>query len=293
MSQTGSSMSPDAFSVSTRLVRLDPGLFSLTVVPGDGPNAVRRGVRVCVPPGPAGQPERVALSGFRSDGWLTAADDPLLIRVAPGGAEVMFTLYWPAADGEGAAPGLRLARFNPDLPAPAPAPAQRPGGSFPPDPIVRPAMPAVPPPAPMGRAPAQTAGEAEIVAHVQDVGDVEGRLGDWIGRPGAGVWIEGFRLTPRDVLAPEEVEVRAVLGRDWLAPWLPGGSYCGSRGLALPLRGFSLRLKPEAAARVEVAIVARFVDGTEVGPVGPDQLVHAPSFAALEAFRVVARRRAG
>jgi hypothetical protein len=288
MSQTAAPEPTEEYSVSTRLVRLDGGLFTLSVVPATTPNVARCGVRVCPPPGPAARAERIAISGFRPDGWLTPADEPLLIRIAPGGAEVLFTMYWAAADGAGNAPGLRLARFTPDQPFPAGAPAQavppaRAGAGMPVPPPVR---------TPPAATPARSA-DAEIVAHVQDVGDVEGRLGDWIGRRGTGSWIEGFSLTPRDVPRPEDLELRAVLGRDWLAPWLPGGSYCGSRGLALPLRGFCVRLKGEAATRVELAIFARFVDGTEVGPMGSDQIVAAPGFAALEAFRIVARRRPG
>jgi hypothetical protein len=128
---------------------------------------------------------------------------------------------------------------------------------------------------------------------VQDFGDVEATLGEWVGGRGSGRWIEGFSLTPRLGVAVEDIECRAVLGRDWLSPWVPGGRFCGSRGLALPLRGFCLRLRSAAAGQYELAYSARFVDGMEIGPVGADRVCAAPSLAALEAFQVMLRPRMG
>jgi hypothetical protein len=104
---------------------------------------------------------------------------------------------------------------------------------------------------------------------------------------GSGRAIEGFSLTPRQGISSDDFEIRAVLGRDWLSPWLPGGSFCGSRGLALPLRGFCLRLHAAAAARYDLACFARFVDGSEVGPVGTDRICASANLTALEAFQVL------
>ena len=64
---------------------------------------------------------------------------------------------------------------------------------------------------------------AEIIAHVQDVGDIEGNLGDWIGQPRSGRWIEGFSIAAPDDIVPEELLYRVVLGRDQLSPWTPSG----------------------------------------------------------------------
>jgi hypothetical protein len=202
---------------------------------------------------------------------MTANDEPTMLRVAAGGGEILATLYWTSADPLAAAPALRLVRLNPEAPAAVPQP-----GSMPPGP---PGGFAPPPPA------------AEIVAHIEGVGDVDGRVGDWVGMRGSGRAIEGFSLTPRQGFTADDFEIRAVLGRDWLSPWLPGSRYLGSRGLALPLRGFCLRLRPVAATRVDVACFARFVDGSEIGPVGSDQVCAAPSLAALEAFQVLPRPR--
>ncbi len=268
--------------VASRVIRLDHGWFSLSLAPGPVDQGTGLpGVRVSLPPGPAGRRESVTISTIRGDGWMTADDDPILLRVAPGGADVMVTEYWSAADPAATPPALKLTRLNPEapvVPANAPVAPVGPGintlGSL---------------VAPMGAA----VQVAEIVAHVEGVGDVEGRVGEWIGMRGSGRAIEGFGLTPRQGLSPADFEIRAVLGRDWLSPWLPGGSFCGSRGLALPLRGFCLRLRPAAAARLELACFARFVDGSEVGPVGSDRICASANLAALEAFQVLARPRMG
>src|ERR1700733_11589788 len=61
---------------------------------------------------------------------------------------------------------------------------------------------------------------ARVVAHVQNVGDLEGNLGDWLGERGSGRWIEGFRIIPPQDVIPEELLYRVVLGRDRLSPWM-------------------------------------------------------------------------
>jgi hypothetical protein len=256
----------NALGVSSRLIHLDPGLFALSLLPA----APDRGtglpaVRVSVPPGPAGRREHISVGAARTDGWMTASDEPTLIRASTGGAEVLLTLYWSLT--EATPPSLKLERLNGE-------------------PAIAPAAPS------QVRGPVAAGGmAAEIVAHVEGVGDVDGRIGEWVGQRGGGRAIEGFSLKPAQDLAVEEFEVRAVLGRDWLSPWLPGGSFCGSRGLALPLRGFCLRLRPQAAARADFAISARFVDGTETGPIGSEMICAAPSLAPLEALRIGLRAR--
>jgi hypothetical protein len=273
MSDPGEAAPSTGLSVSSRLIRLDPGLFSLAVMPGPADRGTGLpGVRVSLPPGPPARREAVTISPLRGDGWLTANDEPTLLRVPAGGAEVLVTLYWSASDPAAAAPPLKLTRLNPDGPPAALPGATLPGAAVPHGPFA-------PPPA------------AEIVAHVEGIGDVDGKLGDWVGMRGSGRAIEGFSLNPRQGISAEDFEIRAVLGRDWLSPWLPGGTFCGSRGLALPLRGFCLRLRPGAAVRHDLACFARFVDGSEVGPVASDRICASANLAALEAFQVLSRPR--
>ena len=130
------------------------------------------------------------------------------------------------------------------------------------------------------------------MAHVQRAGDMPGKIGDWVGTRGSRQWIEGFSLTPRDGIKPTDIEYQAVLGRGWLSPWIEGGKFCGSRGMALPLLGLKVRLKGDAAKTHECSYSATFVDGSSVGPVPAGETCEAESLAALEAFQVVIRRRA-
>jgi hypothetical protein len=171
------------------------------------------------------------------------------------------------------APRLQVLRLTPDSAA---APVQAPAA-------------AAPGPAAGGTAPPPVS--ADIVAHVQRVGDVGGQFGAWTGTRGSGSWVEGFSVTPPKGLAPADLEYQAVLGRGWLSPWIEGGKFCGSRGMALPLLGLNVRLRGEAAKTHECTYFATFVDGSSVGPVPAGEACQADSLAALEAFQIVLRRR--
>ena len=76
-----------------------------------------------------------------------------------------------------------------------------------------------------------------MLAHVQGQGDVGGQLGAWIGERGSKRWIEGFAIAPAGGIPADDIEYQAVLGRGWLSPWVEGGQFCGSRGMALPILG--------------------------------------------------------
>jgi hypothetical protein len=133
---------------------------------------------------------------------------------------------------------------------------------------------------------------AEIVAHVQTVGDVEGHLGDWIGERRSGRWIEGFCIATRlRDINPEEFLYRVVLGRDQVSPWTPSGKFCGSQGLAQPLRGFCVTLRGAAAAKYECIYSATFVDGSVVGSVPGGQTCVSATLTPLEAFQLILRPR--
>lgn len=132
---------------------------------------------------------------------------------------------------------------------------------------------------------------AEIIAHVQGIGDVEGKIGDWVGEPRSGRWIEGFAVTPLRPFSAEELLYRVVLGRDQLSPWTPSGRFCGSMGLAIPLRGFCMMLTGAAAANYECAYNASFVDGSVAAPTPGGTLCTSATLSPLEAFRVILRPR--
>ena len=126
------------------------------------------------------------------------------------------------------------------------------------------------------------------MAHVQRTGDVAGKIGDWVGTRGSRQWIEGFSLAPRDGVKPTDIEYQAVLGRGWLSPWIEGGKFCGSRGMALPLAGPQGPPEGRNVAKThECSYSATFVDGSSVGPIPAGETCEAESLAALEAFQIV------
>jgi hypothetical protein len=259
--------------VTAHLMTLESGLFCVFQSPGSPPPdpvTSLPGVRITPAPGIAGRPEAVSVSTFREDGWLngTAA----LIRVTDGPAQILVTIYQDK--GQDAAPRLQVLRLGGD-PVPAAATGEQP------------AIAADPAPAPA----AAPAANPEVMAHVQRMGDVTCAIGDWLGVKGSRQWVEGFGLAPGNGIALSDIEYQAVLGRNWLSPWVEGGKYCGSRGMALPLLGLKIRLKGEAAKNFECSYAATFIDGSEAGPVPAGESCEAESLAALEAFQVVIRPR--
>ncbi len=251
--------------VSGHLMTLDAGVFCIFQPPGS-PQAGAGGlpgVRISLPPAPLRPKDTVMISTFREDGWLNGGDGAALVRVAQGPAQVLVTVYQaPGAPAE-AAPRLQVLRLGAEPTTPVAASTE-----------------------PSGHA-SEVSRDAEVVAHVQRTGDVGGKLGDWIGIRGSRLWIEGFGINPLSGITPEQIEYQAVLGRGWMSPWIEGGRFCGSRGMALPLLGLRVRLKGDAAQTRNVTLSATFVDGSAAGPVGAEQSCESESLAALEAFQIV------
>ncbi len=256
-----------ALGVSAHLMTLETGLFcivqSRAAAPPDGSGLPA--VRVSPPPGGH---DGVAISSFRADGWLGGQDEAALVRITEGPAQILVTIYQsPARDGK-AAPKLQVLRLTPER---EPQAAEnRPG-----------------PPPPDAASP-----RFDVLAHVQGRGDVLGRFGEWIGTPGSRLAIEGFGLSPGDALTAGEIEYQAILGRSWASPWVEGGAFCGSRGMALPLLGLRVRLRGRAAEALACGYAATFVDGSSAGPVAAGEACHSPSLAPLEALRITLTPRA-
>ncbi len=253
--------------VTGHLMSLEPGLFCIFNAPAPQP-ADRSGlpaVRLSLAPDcdPADAP--LEFAGFRTDGWVGEANDAALVRVLRP-CQMLVTIYQhPAANAR--APNLQVVRIAEPVPAGAePAAATQPA--------------------------APAAATAEILAHIQSRGDVPGTPGAWIGEPGSGRWIEGFQMSPAILAAAEDIEYQAVLGRGWLSPWMQGGEFCGSRGMALPVLGLRARLRGDAETKMLLSLEASFTDGTRIGPVGPGEPCEAESLAPLEAFRLVLSPRA-
>ena len=101
--------------VSGHLMTLDTGLFCVFQAPGS-PAANEQsglpGVRISLPPGPAGRPDAVSISTFRDDGWMNGSDTAALIRVAEGPAQVLVTVYQAPSAPPDTAPRLQVMRLG-------------------------------------------------------------------------------------------------------------------------------------------------------------------------------------
>ena len=213
--------------VSGNLMTLDAGLFCVFQAPGSPPPDPATGlpgVRVSLAPGMVSRPEAVSISTFRADGWLDGTG--ALVRVKEGPAQILVTIYQSGRQSADSAPRLQVLRLNGDV---APPVQQQ---------VAAAAVPVEDP---------------EVLAHVQRTGDVGAAIGDWVGTRGSRLWMEGFGVSSHHGIEPEDIEYQGVLGRGWLSPWVEGGKFCGSRGMALPLLGFKLRLKGNAAKGSPVA----------------------------------------
>ena len=258
--------------VSGHLMALEAGLYCITHAPVEAASAHAGlpGVRISAPPQPAGQPDQVVIASFRPDGYLHPTGDAALVRVVAPSAQVLVTIYQTGAP-DSVAPNIQVRRLIEKADAAAPHEQTTP--------ISRPA------PVESGaRAPTVM----EMVAHIQERADVGAMLGDWLGDRGSKRWIEGFGVMPHG-LAPGDIEYQAVLGRGWLSPWVEGGQFCGSRGMALPVLGIRVRLRGAMAETHEVSYTAAFLDGTEVGPVSDGVPCESDGLAPMEAFRIVVR----
>lgn len=254
--------------VSGNLMTLDAGLFCVFQAPGSpspDPSTGLPGVRVSLAPGMVSRPDAVSISTFRPDGWLDGTG--ALVHVKEGPAQILVTIYQSGRQSADSAPRLQVLRLNGGDPTPvAPQPA---------------AAPIVP------------LEDPEVLAHVQRTGDVGGQIGDWIGTRGSRLWMEGFGVSPHQSIEPEDIEYQGVLGRGWLSPWVEGRKFCGSRGMALPLLGFKIRLKGNAAKAFTCSYSATFIDGSAIGPVPAGESCEAESLAAMEAFQIELRPREG
>ena len=198
----------------------------------------------------------VLLRDYGGEAAAQVAESP---APAAGPAQVLVTIYQSSTAEAGSAPNLQVVRLLESTGRPAA-------------------------PAPDVQAAPQV---IELLAHVQGQGDVGGRLGTWIGERGSRRWVEGFAIAPSGGIPADDIEYQAVLGRGWMSPWVEGGQFCGSRGMALPILGLRVRLRGASAATHECSYSASFVDGTSVGPVAAGEACEAESLSPVEAFSVL------
>jgi len=130
----------------------------------------------------------------------------------------------------------------------------------------------------------------EIGAHVQNIGDVWGWPGEWLGKIGSGLAIEAIAVVPTGI-PRDSLAYRVVLRDGTSSNFSEFGAFCGTRGRDWPLRGFEVQLRGEARDKLTCTYSGRFTDGTQVGPLAAGELCQAPSGATLEGFQINVRMR--
>jgi hypothetical protein len=89
----------------------------------------------------------------------------------------------------------------------------------------------------------------------------------WAGRIARGLWIESFALLPRTQFGAGDIEYKGLTASGFETPWIADEKMCGTRGMAVPLVGFAVRLKPSPeTAAFDCEYSGYFQSGATVGP---------------------------
>ncbi|HWE98386.1 MAG TPA: glycosyltransferase [Caulobacteraceae bacterium] len=278
--------------ITGQVLRLEPGIYRFSVTAAT-PSAAADSAELMVPAmhigvGPGCAPGAIEIMTSVRTGatWLYERGDLLLLKVNPPGAPIVLTsicapgsapidVELERVDAAPAGPAAQIAQIAPTRPPPAPSPAVR----------MRQAAPS-----------RDDSGRAvvplEVVAHVRKKGDVAFVEGEYAGAPDEDLAIEGFALTPLEELAPHELEYCAISLNGAETAWTSGGNLCGSRGMAIPLVGFAVRLRQGAELSHECAYSGVFKSGAVVGPVSDNGLcVSARRDDLLQGLKVTIVRR--
>lgn len=250
--------------VAAQLLTFDPGLYSVEVAsaqihrPASG--FILPSIRL--DPMPSGQ-GRAFVSTLSDSDLMRPGEQPGYLRVQGSRVNVLLTIYKLA--GGSTAPELRIRRVHTEGEAAGAAPAEMPVASEP----------------------------LTLLVHMQRIGDAAVAGGVWAGDAGGSTVIEGFAVTPGATVPAQEIEYQAILGTDWTTPWLPGGEFCGSRGMSLPLLGARVRLTGKSAQKYSCVYWARFT-GAQKAVQAADGAACQDGRKPIEALRVaIIPRRSG
>jgi len=107
----------------------------------------------------------------------------------------------------------------------------------------------------------------KIQAHIRSRGDMSFTDVPWAGRVARGLWIESFAVRPLQHFGAQDIEYKGLTGSGFETPWLSDDRMCGTRGMAVPLVGFAVRLKPSPeTAAYDCEYSGYFQSGVTIGP---------------------------
>jgi GT2 family glycosyltransferase len=244
-------------SASVQVLPLSGGLYLFSVKSASAP-AADNGSDLVLPAmhvglGPGVKSTQVQfMEGPATQGtWLFAATDQLVARIAAGG--VMLILTSVRGPG-GEALSIKVERLD--------VRTEVLGTASPPAAVARVQSGAVP-----GSGAAGTSLPMQIGAHIRSRGDMVFTDVPWAGRVAPGLWIESFAVRPLQQFGAADVEYKGLTGSGFETPWLSDDQMCGTKGMAVPLVGFALRLKPSPRSRAyDCEYSGYFQSGLTVGP---------------------------
>lgn len=242
MRQTGSlkpPASPDRNPALARAVYLSEGFYAVRLRPGVRRPAIAA-FEVCTPPAPGYGAVEIISSSGSAPGRFGRANGRVVLRVPSGGGVIVLGGFGPDR-GEADFPfeiALTTGRGIPGASTGERVPTSRDRAAI----------------------------EAEIVLHIEGVGDRRFPASGWIGSRGGRRRIEAFGIRPLDALSPDDVEYKAfgLQGRE--TPWVSGGVLCGTRGRGLPLTGFAARIVPHLRDRFDIIYEGAFFASGDSGP---------------------------
>jgi glycosyltransferase involved in cell wall biosynthesis len=266
----------EGLSASVQVLPLPPGLYLFTVK-ASAPPAARAAGQLALPAlhvglGPGVRSEQVEfIEGPSTQGaWLFAQSDLLVIKVnSPGTTLVLTSVRAPG----GEVLSIKVERLDARtevMTTPArqtpPAPTRSPAAAAHVDSAPVAVRTAIPPPNSPEASPSSV--PIEIRAHIRSRGDMSFADVAWAGRVAPGLWVESFSVRPLERLAATDIEYKGLTVTGFETPWLSDEKMCGTQGMAVPLVGFALRLKPTpASAAYDCEYSGYFQSGQTVGPV--------------------------
>jgi len=258
----------EGLSASVQVLPLPAGLY-LFSVKSAGPTTPHATSQLALPAmhlslGPGVKAEQMQfMEGPAGHGaWLFAATDQLVAKVAAGGATLILTSV-RAPGGE--VLSIKVERLNARLDSTLAFSAPVPGVE--PRPNSGPAAVAPPRAAVFGSAGTHLPLSIQIGAHVRTRGDMIFADVPWAGRIAPGLWIESFSVRPLQQFGAGDIEYKGLTGSGFETPWVSDDQPCGTKGMAVPLVGFALRLKPSpTASGYDCEYSGYFQSGLTVGP---------------------------
>ncbi|MFO1261332.1 MAG: glycosyltransferase [Sphingomonadaceae bacterium] len=253
-----------ALTSTAEFLTLARGLYHFSVMPSGeaaaGQVPMLPALQIVTAPGQQKNAVEYVSAPGSEHQWLRSAQDSVILKVNNDSVKVVVMSL--------TAPGLSplhidVRKLDGEQAATAFA------DSAPQQPIIAPGQPPV-------AAPGAALLRAQIVAHVEYMGDVIGMDQSWVGAPEGDKAIECLSITPMTNIAPAAIEYKTLSASGAETPWTDQGRPCGTRGRATPLLGFAIRQRPDAAARFACEYSARFASGRIVGPMRDGALCVSP-----------------